>query len=265
MSFPVRKPQISLDDQKEIPIDWYDNNVVLSALWDALSLTFPEGETFFVRSVRHFLGYAAYNPKIHGEVKSFIGQEAVHGKEHRVYNKIVDPTGVVEEEVKWILEQAYGLSPEMKLAITCALEHFTAILAEEIVFKYPDKIQHPELKKMWCWHAVEESEHKHVAFDLYEKVSGSYILRVSTYAATMLILGAVIVRFHNYVLSKRNVVKNAEGWKKTFKFLFSNEKIFWKTLPKFLAYYSPGFHPNKISHEFIEHTRTHILKSVGLV
>src|SRR5690606_41942592 len=52
---------------------------------------------------------------------------------------------------------------------TCALEHFTAMLAETI-------LEHPEMLEgmdervlpLWLWHAVEESEHKSVAFDVYQ-------------------------------------------------------------------------------------------------
>src|SRR3546814_16965350 len=56
----------------------------------------------------------------------------------------------------------------MQLAATCALEHFTATLANAILAD-PAHLAgaDAEAQRMWRWHAIEEIEHKAVAYDTW--------------------------------------------------------------------------------------------------
>src|SRR6266571_6593666 len=64
---------------------WHGGRVEATAIYNALSATFPVGETFFVESVRKFRDGAP--PKLAEEIKSFTTQEVVHSREHDAFNK----------------------------------------------------------------------------------------------------------------------------------------------------------------------------------
>ena len=62
-----------------------DGDLIASHVVAALSAVFPDGEDFFVRSVRHFRDQIT-DPALRRQVAGFIGQEATHGREHRAFN-----------------------------------------------------------------------------------------------------------------------------------------------------------------------------------
>ncbi|HEY2429052.1 MAG TPA: metal-dependent hydrolase [Acidimicrobiales bacterium] len=163
-----------------------DGDLVGSHVAAALSAVFPDGEDFFVRSVRHFRDQIT-DPALKRQVAGFIGQEAMHGREHRAFNNRLDelgyPTKKVERFTKWGLELRERLLPaKSNLAVTAALEHFTATLAELVLSSEETRNQfgHDEVRNLFVWHALEESEHKAVAFDVYKAVGGSERMRVMT-------------------------------------------------------------------------------------
>jgi hypothetical protein len=161
-------------------------DLIESHLGAALSAVFPDGEDFFVRSVRHFRDRIT-EPELKREVNGFIGQEAMHGREHRAFNDRLDelgyPTKRVERMVKGSLAIRERLmSPQSNLAATAALEHFTATLGELVLTNEEVRalFGHPAVRDLFVWHALEESEHKAVAFDVYKAVGGSERTRVLT-------------------------------------------------------------------------------------
>ncbi len=163
-----------------------DGNIVISHIIAVLSSVFPDGEDFFVRSVRHYRNEVT-DPELKRQVNGFIGQEAMHGREHRVLNdrlaELGYPTKRMERFTKWGLElRSRKVPPAGNLALTAALEHFTATLAELVLRN--DEIRrligHDVMREVFEWHALEESEHKAVAFDVYKISGGSERLRVWT-------------------------------------------------------------------------------------
>ena len=163
-----------------------DGDIILSHLAASLSAVFPDGEDFFVRSVRNFRDQIT-DPELKRQVAGFIGQEALHGREHRAFNnrlaELGYPTKQVERITKWGLETREKLlSQKANLAATAALEHFTATLAELVLTNEDVRAAfgHDEVRNLFLWHALEESEHKAVAFDVYKAVGGTERLRVMT-------------------------------------------------------------------------------------
>jgi len=163
-----------------------DGDLITSHLAAGLSAVFPDGEDFFVRSVRHFRDQIT-DPELKRQVAGFIGQEAMHGREHRAFNDRLDqlgyPTKHVERITKWgLATRERLLSAKSNLAVTAALEHFTATLAELVLTDEGTRQQfgHQEVQNLFLWHALEESEHKAVAFDVYKAVGGSERTRVMT-------------------------------------------------------------------------------------
>lgn len=163
-----------------------DEDLVLSHLFASMSAVFPDGEDFFVRSVRYFRDRIT-DPELQRQVAGFIGQESVHGREHRAFNRRLAqlgyPTLQVERVTRWGLRNRERVfTPTANLAATAALEHFTATLAElaltdEVAQTLPGD---PNVRDLFLWHALEESEHKAVAFDVYRAVGGSERTRVLT-------------------------------------------------------------------------------------
>ncbi|MDF2447301.1 MAG: hypothetical protein K0S46_2537 [Moraxellaceae bacterium] len=234
----------------DMPRYWFGGNQFKSLLLTALSCTFPEGERMFVRAVRH------YQPTLKSEllkeeVKGFIGQEAHHGNEHEVFNALMAKKGIpthkvekfVHDGIRW---QEKRLSPERRLAKTCALEHFTAMLAE-VMLENPEFLadMHKDMLPLWMWHAVEESEHKSVAFDVYQEQIGDYWIRTSEMAVTTVeFIGFTI--FHYFQL--RAEMDDRTDWKAVaqgWNWLLGKPGFLRKLGPAYLAYYKRDFHPAK--------------------
>jgi predicted metal-dependent hydrolase len=163
-----------------------DGDLISSHLMAVMSSLFPEGEDFFVRSVRHYRDRIT-DPELKRQVAGFIGQEAIHGREHRALNdrlaELGYPTHEIDRGVKVALALRWKYLPKKSsLAITAALEHFTATLAELALSDEEARAQfgNPEVRNLLLWHALEESEHKAVAFDVYRAVGGSEAVRIWT-------------------------------------------------------------------------------------
>lgn len=161
-------------------------DLVMSHVVAHLSAVFPEGEEFFVRSVRRYADQIT-DPRLSEQVKGFIGQEITHGREHRALNERLAqlgyPTARVDRMVRRqqkVIERR--LSPLTCLAITAALEHFTAVFAETLLSdeRAQALLGSTEVRSMLLWHAIEESEHRSVAFDVYRAVGGSETRRIRT-------------------------------------------------------------------------------------
>jgi predicted metal-dependent hydrolase len=188
---PDRKIQtrrIALDDTfQDVPRHFAaGGDLLLSHLAAALSAVFPDGEDLFVRSVRRFRDDIT-DPQLKRQVAGFIGQEAMHGREHRVFNQRLDDVGYPTKRVEWLTKRGLALreralSAKSNLAVTAALEHFTATLAELVLRSEEtrDLFGNEAVKDLFVWHALEESEHKAVAFDVYRAVGGTERMRVNT-------------------------------------------------------------------------------------
>jgi predicted metal-dependent hydrolase len=163
-----------------------DGDLMLSHVLTVLSSTFPEGESYFVRSVEAMRDRIT-EPRLCRQVEGFIGQEAMHGREHAVFNDRmaelgypVRPIGAYVRKLHWLRERF--LNDKANLAVTAALEHYTATLAETLLGQREARaaIGHDGARHLFLWHALEEAEHKAVAFDVYRHVGGTERMRIIT-------------------------------------------------------------------------------------
>src|SRR5829696_5366834 len=156
---------------------WHGGNPYASALYNALSATFPEGEAFFVDSVRKHQG--GVDPRLAGEIKAFTTQEVIHSREHLAFNRRAADArydlSKLEAQVHKRLELTKTRPPIASLAATMALEHFTAILAHELLAD-PRHLAGADsaTAELWRWHAAEEIEHKGVAYDTWLHATKSW-------------------------------------------------------------------------------------------
>lgn len=218
-----------------IPRDWCGGDPYETAHMEALSLLFPEGERFFVDAVKQ-LRHHVRDPALAADVAGFIGQEAMHGREHRAFNTAIAPE-VGPRVDRWLRGFLAGvrrvLSPKSQLAVTCAIEHLTALLAESML---GDPAVHqpidPAVRTLWLWHGLEESEHKAVAFDVYRAAGGGYLRRIALMALATAVFAAIVtvVQFQ----LRRRASPRALLWPTTYGGLAA----------AYLQYYRPRFHPN---------------------
>lgn len=223
----------------------------VSQFLNALSIVFPEGEKFFIESARHFKEQLK-DPQLLEDLQGFIGQEAMHGREHRVYNERLAEMGydvaTLERDSMALLRGVSGPKPLRKLAATCALEHFTAVLAD-VLLNHPELIPetaHAEMRALWMWHAVEENEHKSVCYDVYQSVAtgpAAYLRRVTVMAEVTFYFWRRIMQNHMALLAKDGELNNWRGWLQFARFAFSKPGGLRHALKPYFDYYKPGFHP----------------------
>ena len=149
-----------------------------------LSAIFPPGEEYFVRAVERVRDRID-DPELARQVEGFIGQEDMHGDRHRKLNERLAelgyPMDTIDRYIGVVARWAdRRLSPMTNLAITSALEHHTAIVAETLLGEKAarDLMTDDTVRHLFCWHALEESEHKAVAFDVYRHLGGSERRRI---------------------------------------------------------------------------------------
>src|SRR5688572_29102264 len=147
---------------------WHGGDPFATAFYNALSATFPKGEAFFVEAVRAHREGAP--PKLAEEIKGFTTQEAIHSREHASFNKAALDAGYdlkpLEDQVQRRLDFIRSKPSIAALASTMALEHFTAIFAHQLLAD-PRHLAEAEAQAMWRWHAIEEIEHRGVAYDTW--------------------------------------------------------------------------------------------------
>jgi predicted metal-dependent hydrolase len=149
---------------------WIAQDAAGSAWFTALSLSFPRGEAFFIETIR--ANREGLPEKLAKDVDAFIAQEAIHAREHGYFNRLAaqagyDTTAIDARLAEFIARtsQANGFVNQL---VTACLEHFTAIIAHDVLAR-PDQLAGatPEAQSLWRWHAVEEIEHKGVAYDVW--------------------------------------------------------------------------------------------------
>ena len=246
-TFPVRRPEF---DFSQTPKYWFGGNPMLTHFMQGMAALFPDGEMFFVKSVRAVRDQVK-DEALQKEISAFIGQEAMHSKAHLALDNHLVEQGLPLKDIEKIALKLLGFvhkagSKKLDLSITCALEHFTATWAQQLLEhqRTHDLIADPTMRKMWTWHAIEESEHKAVAFDTYKAINGDYPTRAAGMVIAMVGLSAALVHIEVKMLRHDKQLTNLKSWGFGLKEMFGRKGFFTPTLPKLFDYFRPGFHPN---------------------
>jgi predicted metal-dependent hydrolase len=246
----IRPRDRTHDISASLARDWFDNHPFKTAWFNAMSITFPLGEKFFIDSVRHYAPRIE-DPKLQAEIRSFCGQEGFHRREHDRYNQALcrlrgyDLAYLEGRLEKNIARSKKFLSHLEQLAVTAALEHITAIMAESALDPDVPMVDSgdPAMQALWDWHAAEEMEHKAVAFDVYRAVGGTEkmrkrALRGATWFLFVDIIGGVI-----HMLRRDRKMWNFAIWRDGWKFLFAKNGLLRRVWPAYREYFRDGFHP----------------------
>jgi hypothetical protein len=232
---------------------WLGGDPVGTALYNAMSITFPKGEAFFVESVRAYREGA--EPKLAAEIKAFTTQEVMHSREHVQFNRRAMEAGYdmsrLEQRVDERLDFVRTRHPIVNLAATMALEHFTAILANQLLGN-PRHLERADAESsaLWRWHAIEEIEHKGVAYDTWLHATRDWprFKRWSVKARVMLLVtrNFVVDRTVGALdLLRQDGITGPKAWARLFWFAFGRPGMMRKILPAWAGFFLPGFHPWK--------------------
>jgi hypothetical protein len=258
----VRK--VNFKFEKPFPKHWHNNNPIATHFMNAQHLVFPDGEKFFIRSVKEFADVYKNDPELKKRVDNFIGQEGTHFAEHQKFWDIMEsqdiqPMKFVDYYRRtmwqgveiWMRKKLTrnNLGNKLALSITVALEHYTAMLAESGIVNKDTIAQHmpDEMRDLFLWHAAEEIEHKSIPFDVLKKVDDSYALRISgMVVATMglwyyLLVGTAMLTRNDKDVKTQDIPKYIREFVTKFK---DNTG---KTLAsQFGEYFRRDFHPDQI-------------------
>lgn len=246
VGIPPRRVMMNLDTSDAGY--WYGNSPFLTYFWSAFSVLLPEGEQFFVNAVRHYRDQIA-DDDLKAAISGFIGQEALHTQGHQVLNDFINakqlPADELESQLKILLDAVAKIHPRLNLAITISLEHFTALLGEQLLAEADHHGAVAEdIRPLWMWHALEETEHKAVAWDVYQQTGGGYVLRAGTMALTTVILGGVMAYSTGRLMHADGKLLNMRDNLKGLRALFGRRGRMTRLAPKFLDFFRPSFHPN---------------------
>jgi predicted metal-dependent hydrolase len=246
---PRKGPALLFDDS--MPRFWLDGDPFKTRFFDALSSVFPEGEKFFIQCVRDYSDQIT-DADLKQAVKEFTYQEGQHSMVHRNFNDHLKAQGVNVEDIETQERNILGwfrrhLRKTTTLAQTAATEHLTAIMGHRF-------IEHPELfagadarvRAMYYWHAVEEIEHKSVAFDVLKTVArGGYFIRILTllWITYMFTLHIFVIMNHMLRIDGFSRFARVGLWLRGLWWLYRPGGVLLPLLPHYLAYFRPGFHP----------------------
>ena len=230
---------------------WNGGDPVATALYNALSATFPKGEAFFVESVRQFRDGAP--ERLAEEIKGFTTQEAIHSREHAAFNKAALESGYdlgpLEKRVEWRLDLVRARPPIASLAATMALEHFTAILAHELLAD-PRHLGSAEAEAaaLWRWHAIEEIEHKGVAYDTWLHATRGWTRgkRWKVKAKVMMLVtrNFIVDRTKGSLeLLRQDGITGPAARARLLWFMWVRPGMMRKIFSAWAKFFLPGFHP----------------------
>lgn len=230
---------------------WAGGDPVATAWFNALSATFPRGETLFIDAVKAFRDDAP--PRLAEDIRAFVKQEVNHTREHLAFNRAAEGAGydfaAIDARVEALLQEIYAAPPHVWLAVTIALEHFTAMFAHEFL-SHPEHFAGSETEQaeLWRWHAVEEIEHKAVAFDTWLHATRNWS-RWKRWKVKSLLMLAITRRFvtHRFRDAMELLAQDGIGGRRARArlvwYLVGKPGVLRRIFPAWCAYFLPGFHP----------------------
>lgn len=264
---PLTVRRLHVDLERGFGRHWCGGNAFMTAYLNALSMSFPVGEQFFIDSVRNGIDKlpadlpAAERESWQTLAKGFIGQEATHRRLHALMNAELARQGLVntwEERgrarIAATRARLVGKSYThlVELAITAAYEHYTAVLAEELLLGREDQPgdwfadAEPVMRVFWRWHAAEESEHKSVAFDLYQRLGGATRHRVRAFALVSVFFALDATRQTVRNLHEDGTLWKLSTWRQALAFVIGRHGALWRVARPLAQYLRADFHPSRV-------------------
>lgn len=246
------RESLDFDLDGDIPRHWFGGDPFKTRFFDAMSTLFPEGERFFIACVRDYKDQIT-DPAHKQVLLDFARQEAQHTKVHNAFNLRLSRQGIKVDKIlanqrRNLFEIARKkMSKGHTLAITAASEHITALMAHTFVeHKHHFADADPRVRAMYVWHAIEEVEHKGVAFDVMQDVAKvGYGLRVWALIIVSFQFPMFVFQILNHMLKVDGYTRLQRWgiWLKGLWWLYKPGGLMGPLLRPYLAWYKPGFHP----------------------
>lgn len=237
----------------QVPRFWFGGDPFRTRMFDALSLTFPDGERYFIESVRLFKEQIT-DPDLKNRVADFIRQEAQHGIAHEKMNQVMRDQGMPVDQFIQMLNKIFKFelskrSPQYNIAMTAAAEHLTALMAETFYSqKKTLKEAHPYVRSLLAWHAIEEMEHRDVAFDVMKQV-GNVPESTRKFA-----LAFTTFMMLNFTIYRANIMLKYDGFSRLERIKMTVRGLPWflgkngmltTMKSQYLDWFKPDFHPSQ--------------------
>jgi uncharacterized protein len=252
MTVPIVR-RLLIDLQTPLSRHWCNGDAFLTAFFNALSMSFPVGEQFFIDSVRNGFNLlpAQQQEKHRADLQGFVGQEATHRRIHALFNTLLERQGLVNE---WgplaaqRLKTFDGVDARHPLAATAANEHFTAILAHWFLSNQDlFGASEARIKTMWLWHACEELEHRCVAFDILAALGGSHEWRVRWMRRVTTLFWTDLLRQTARNLRRDGTLWAWSTWRSAAVHLLGPRGVMRQTFGPWRAYLRRDFHPGRMA------------------
>ncbi len=216
VSLNVRRPSF---DFAPLPAYWFGGNPWKTHFGTALMLVFPSGERFVVQGVQRYRK-AVTDPKLAAEVDRFCAQEGFHSREHGKLNRHLFG-GDFEGLARFERLQSQGLRllgrilpARFQLALSASIEHLTSSFGHQALNQLPElEAMHPVARELLVWHAIEEMEHKSVAFDVHRAMGGSQATRIAGLVLVVPMVLVVTYAIFLYLLAADGRLLDARMWK----------------------------------------------------
>jgi uncharacterized protein len=247
-SVSVKARNIKFAIEAGVPKYWVSGDPFLTHFMNALSVIFPPGERMFMDSVKAVRD-RVQNPETRADITGFLAQEALHSREHHTLNEFLGTQGYPVDKLEagltdHIAQVSKLRNDRSQLAATVALEHMTALLGFKLLTQeHVRALCDERMLPIWMWHAVEEMEHKAVAFDTYEEVFGDYLPRALALVTTTVGLFGTAHLFQYYLLRKDGLAHSPKLWAKGLWRLWGPKGLLTDMLPQWLEYFRRDFHP----------------------
>ncbi|WP_119292882.1 metal-dependent hydrolase [Azohydromonas sediminis] len=228
---------------------WAGGDAFRTAFFNALSMSFPLGEQFFIDAVRD--GVKALpqpaRARFADEVRGFVGQEATHRHLHARFNAHLQRQGLRnrwEARIGERIRALAGADVRHRVAITAATEHFTALFADHLLAhpRWLDGTE-PRLRTLWLWHCAEESEHRSTAFDVYVALGGNLRWRRRWFRVVSAYFVTDLLRQTLANLWRDGTWWCASTWRSAASFLFGRDGLVRRGFGPWRGYLRADFHP----------------------
>ncbi|MCU4413307.1 metal-dependent hydrolase [Acinetobacter sp. WU_MDCI_Axc73] len=255
-----------------VPFAWIPSDRLASHAINHFSFSLVRGEYFFCRIFNKALPYIE-DEKLKEDVKIFIRQEAIHAQAHKesielylkqygvdieanydramqLFDRVLadDPVGIkLPKSLKkqWLV---------FRVALVAAAEHFTCALGQFALTRaeWGKRGGDPMVTDLFTWHGAEEVEHRAVAYDLFQYLSGNYGVRAMSMLltlpafSTLMILGTVklMEADHDMPKSKKSLFSLGlwKGWNKSARHNLV-PTLGW-FIKESISFFNPKYHPN---------------------
>ena len=254
-SVVIKPRRMAFDTRAPMRKYTFGDNALISTFFYALSAMFPDGERFFIHSVRNYRDDIK-DETLKEQIRGFIGQEAHHGVSHEALNQAITDMGFPMDRIVGRLHKRVDFlkkfSRERQLALTVAMEHFTASLAE-FLLKNPEILEDadPTVRKMLLWHAVEEIEHKAVAFDVYREHVNDELMRKRVMVISMISLFSRLAMYQFWLLRSQRHFPSWREWKEAAVFFWGKKGVLRDNMKGLAKFFKTGFHPWDIDQNYL--------------